>query len=490
MKNIGRYLVDKYGSWGWMGQRAHDAAAINKVLPLDFIISCDRGREASHYFKEENIFSVEKKRGIRKDWSNEDLKTELSGEFGEEIYKRWSKKKKDINLLCYRSVERLEQKAGEKNSKLNIFSAYENMKTYFDNKVRLYSNLEELSMPRIPGKISCPGKHSFSELVEELGMPFVVQFPYGSSGKFTFIVRGKEEYDYLLEKYSQDEAVIRKYIDGVSLNVNAVIVSGEKGVRILSLFPSVQIIGVPECSNFSSAFCGNDYVQSGQLDEDILQQVRRCVKITGKWMFLGGYRGIFGMDFLVEGNTVYPVEINPRFQNSTAFHNGLDVASGRAEKSLFLLHIAEFCRGKDRVMKEYLDGISEEDISASVQGAQLIIHNKDKTKIVTGELMPGIYRSEDAGIRYIKGGSVITDCENEGDILITCGVPAKNMCIAPNAPICKVQVRDGILRSGKRSDLTDRMKKIVEYVYDRLRLEDVSDSAGSEPLMSGTPAHN
>ncbi len=51
-RDLVEYLRDKYGPWGWMGQRAHDASGINELLPLDIIISCDAGREVPYFFDE------------------------------------------------------------------------------------------------------------------------------------------------------------------------------------------------------------------------------------------------------------------------------------------------------------------------------------------------------------------------------------------------------------------------------------------------------
>jgi len=474
MKNIGEYLCNRYGTWGWMGQRAHDAAAINKILPLDFIISCDYGLDVPYYFCKDNVFSVEKKIKIRKDWSNEDLKTGLSGDFGKAIYRKWSKEEKDINLLCYRSVKRLEQNGRNMKNKLNIFAVSEDMKSYFDNKVMLYKELDNLSLPRIPGDVMKVGEHKFSDLSLELGLPFVVQFPYGSSGHFTFIIREEKQYETLRSEYPETNAVVRKYVDGVSLNINAVIVTTDKGVKVCSSFPSVQIVGIKECSNFSSAFCGNDYSLSQNLDKAVLGEVKKCVDITGKWMHSKGFHGIFGMDFLIEGGTVYPVEINPRFQNSTSLHNALNILSGNSERAIFLLHIAKFLQEDDKVIKEYINNIREEDLFSPVNGAQLIVHNKNKDNIATGNLVPGVYRNNGDEIEFVRNGAVLMDCEEDEDILITCGVPPKYTKIEPNAPICKIQTRKNILSSENEEKLVKSIKETVDYVYHELRLMDPS----------------
>ncbi|MFQ5952608.1 MAG: hypothetical protein ACE5JK_04285, partial [Candidatus Omnitrophota bacterium] len=256
MKDIARYLKDKYGPWGWMGQRAHDGLGINRVLPLDFIISCDYGTDIRYYFREEDVFSVEKRHGIRKDWSNEDLNESFKGSLGREIFEYLNSFKRPVNILCYRSVKKLETDGSSLLSKPRIYAMPEKLKKHFDNKLLLHRNLSKLSLPRIKGRIERLGSVTFRELKEELSLPFVIQFPYGSSGNFTFLIREEKEYNRLRRKYSYQLVTMRKYINGYSMNANAIIISTEKGPLVHNVFPSVQITGRSDCSNFPSAFCG------------------------------------------------------------------------------------------------------------------------------------------------------------------------------------------------------------------------------------------
>ena len=472
MKKIVDYLRDKYGPWGWMGQRAHDAVGINKVLPLEFIISCDYGSEMPYYFREDDVFSVEKQCGVRKDWSNEDLNASFRGTLGREIFKRWDSYKKKVNLVCYRSIKRLEIDRFKQPRKPRIYAAPERLKKRFDNKVLLYKNLSKLGLPKIPGKTDRLSKCTFNNLRKELSLPFVIQFPYGSSGHFTFIIREEKEYIRLRKKYPDSIVVIRKYIDGFSLNVNAIIVSFEEGPRTFCTFPSVQIAGVPECSNFASAFCGNDYASAVDLDRGIIKQVEDAVTSVSAWMGAGGFRGIFGMDFMVKNGVVYPVEINPRFQNSTSLYTVLNERSQSFKEMLFLLNIAEFLQEEDKVMREYVRKFPKEELMSPVKGCQVILHNRMKTNIVMGRLEPGVYRLEDHNLNFMRRSASLASCRNQDDIMVTCGIPAPDTIVEPNAPICKVQMLKSGLDPANRSRLSKETKEIVMNVYKKLRLRE------------------
>ena len=375
--NITEYVKERYPVWGWIGQRTHDAAGINAVLPLDFIISCDHGRDIPYYFPKEDVFSVEQQGSGRKDWSNEDLKDAISGDLGKRVFEYFKNHNTDINLLCYRSLQQLEPGYNRFYPRIKMYGVKEKLKTYFDNKNMFFDMLPELSLPRPNGMKTKPGKHSFEDLKKDLKIPFVVQFPYGSSGHFTFIIQKKEEYNKVRENYSDVVVVIREYVEGYSLNINAIILSTNVGTKVLCSSPSVQITGVPECSNYMSSFCGNDYSAVREVDSFVIEKVKEYTKKIGDRMSGAGYRGIFGMDFIVNEDTVYPIEINPRFQNSTSLYTMLNARLGHKERTLFLLHIAEFLQKRDERMCRYIEDFSEDDLLSPIEGAQIILHNKN-----------------------------------------------------------------------------------------------------------------
>lgn len=103
--------------------------------------------------------------------------------------------------------------------------------------------------------------------------------------------------------------------------------------------PSVQLIGVSECTTRPFGYCGNDFGLAAELDDLTLEQLERSVMTLGRWLRRCNYLGTFGVDFLVDTRGV-PLftEINPRFQGST--HASSQLSSEAAESCLFLDHIA------------------------------------------------------------------------------------------------------------------------------------------------------
>jgi len=61
---------------------------------------------------------------------------------------------------------------------------------------------------------------------------------------------------------------------------------------------------------------------------------------VGLYMGSKGFLGIFGMDFLLNGDEVLALEINPRFQGSTMLLSLLQ--ADRGEIPLAALHVMQF----------------------------------------------------------------------------------------------------------------------------------------------------
>lgn len=473
MSSIAEYLKERYGPWGWMGQRAHDAEGMNGILSLDFMISCDHGREIDLFFRRDDVFSVERSTGVRKNWSNEDLSRGLKGPLGRAVRARWDSYGKKVSLICYRSVKCLEGASEDPAREARILAVPEKMKRFFDNKILLYENIPGLSLPSIRSLVIAPRKATFDSLRRDLGMPFVVQFPYGSGGNATYIIRSEKEYASVRELNGAGAAVIRSYINGISFNVNAVIVQGPKRAGTFCCYPSVQITGTPECGNSGAAYCGNDYYSSHRAGKNILREIERQIKITGNWMASYGYRGMFGMDFVTKNGVVYPVEINPRFQNSTSIHTSLRALAGSGEKTMFLLHIAEFLKDKDRTMKSFSLKFKEDDFMEPVKGSQIIIHNRMREGVVSGDLRPGIYRMKAGKLVYVKEAASVSECSSNKDILLTSGVPLPFTKVEPNAPLCKVQFLGPALDRADLRRFTPGVKKIISEIYRNLDIKEL-----------------
>lgn len=125
------------------------------------------------------------------------------------------------------------------------------------------------------------------------------------------------------------------FADGVPLNTNACVFR-DGSVTVHS--PSVQLIGIPSLTSRVFGYCGNDFAGAGELEPGILDLFEDMTLQAGAWLHSIGYVGSFGVDALIIGAEVYLVEINPRFQGSSAV--GADLSDELEMPNVYLDHMA------------------------------------------------------------------------------------------------------------------------------------------------------
>lgn len=136
---------------------------------------------------------------------------------------------------------------------------------------------------------------------------------------------------------TEDEAYVSvaPFIDdALPLNIGAVV--WKDGVTVHPA--SVQLIGIPGCTTRRFGYCGNDFAAAADIDATVLTKVEQATRLVGRWMQGFGYRGAFGVDFLVKDGEPLFTEVNPRFQGST--HLSCRIAVERDESCLLIEHIA------------------------------------------------------------------------------------------------------------------------------------------------------
>jgi hypothetical protein len=170
-----------------------------------------------------------------------------------------------------------------------------------------------------------------------LGSDLVLQTPYGDSGKTTFFLSSKADWD----KHSADivgqDVKIMKRITNRPVAVEAVMT---RHGTIVGPFMT-ELTGFAELTPYRGGWCGNEMfpeVLTGERRAKATQLVRRL----GNRLGAEGYRGFFEVDVLVDldSEEVYLGELNPRISGASAITNV--TAGAYADVPLFLFHLLEF----------------------------------------------------------------------------------------------------------------------------------------------------
>jgi predicted ATP-grasp superfamily ATP-dependent carboligase len=440
----------KNNKWSWWGQRAHDALGLNYLIDFDYIICCDWGEDIKELWNDK-VTSLEKLNSIRKNYSNNDINNFLKSNLKEEIIE---KLKNGSNCIMYRSINELE-KLSSKNKKIRILSAPVKLKNFFDNKILFREKIFEIGLKAIPGEIIRMNEVNYDYLKENYGNKLVLKYPSASSGSKTYLISNADTYNKIKTIYKAEPVIAEKFMKGFSVNINAVI--GERE-NIISA-PSMQIIGIKSLIEGEFGFAGNDFSAVKFISKDIRNEMQFMITNLMNWMRNSGFRGMMGIDFLVSDGDVYPVEINPRFQNSTSLLTLQEIEMNRAP--LVFFHLLEFA-GAIKNNFKYKGSVFD-----SFDGSQVILHNLEGKDIkIERSIKPGVYVYRDNDVEHVRSGFSLNDCKNRDEFTICCGVPYVGAFISPGAPLVKIHFRKRILDNDFML-LRPEIELIIKKIYNK-----------------------
>lgn len=164
---------------------------------------------------------------------------------------------------------------------------------------------------------------------------FVVQASFSCGGSGTWLVT-EENAAWTLSKLDPEPLyAISPYLENsVSPNIHIVVYESE----VVLLPASIQLV---KAGSDGFLYQGADFPLYGSLSAQVDRQLKELAMSIGNRLRMAGYRGVCGIDFLVSGNNIYLMEINPRFQSSTFLLNRALHKNGYQE-SVQSLHLSAF----------------------------------------------------------------------------------------------------------------------------------------------------
>ncbi|MDR0417438.1 MAG: ATP-grasp domain-containing protein [Propionibacteriaceae bacterium] len=221
---------------------------------------------------------------------------------------------------------------------LGVFGAQQKA---FEHKPWVESELRRAGVPSIPWAYVADEDKDRAYRLLRSG-PIVLRRSRGSGGEGTAYVEDEAGLDQAWAVGGDTFLAVAPYLaNHTPVNIGATVWND----RVTLHAPSLQIIGVAELTRRRFGYCGNDFAQAKTLDPDVWRQVESLTTRTGCWLQANGYRGSFGVDYLVSptGQVLF-TELNPRFQGSTSLSCKLSWAVD--EPDLILEHMAA-CLGLD-----------------------------------------------------------------------------------------------------------------------------------------------
>ncbi len=323
------------------------------------------------------------------------------------LAKAGSKGGKTLFVMFDEETEKLVEEAGLQNA---LPSAA--LRSRLDSKIettRIGNEAGVASAPNVMGRAD--SYEGLTELAEGggLGSDLVVQTPYGDSGRTTFFVKSREDWDKYSAKIIDEDLKVMKRLNHLPGTIEGC--ATRHGTLVGPVM--TDITGFEEITPYKGGWCGNDMAPT-ILPEGVPDKVREMAQRFGDRLYKEGYKGVFCVDFLLDTDTneVYLGELNPRISGASPPTNLITTTYGGCP--LFLFHILE-----------YMDEVDYTIDVADVQSrwseydnwTQLILkQTEDKVELITEAPSSGIWKMKTSGeVEYLRPGLQITGIGDESE---------------------------------------------------------------------------
>lgn len=379
------------------------------------------------------------------------------------------KSKPGVSLLLYKPSHAIEEMAVNYGWKI-IGNRYE-VKELYENKKNFREVLKACGVEPISGevvKFDDLDIDLYHQLKVKYGEHLVFQIAEmtAGGGTGTAFINDDNEFDAFKEKFTIkrekltaiEHVNVTRFITGIPSSIAGCItrygvLSGRIQTQIQDI-PDVRVL-----TEGSGLFCGHDW-SFRQYPDKLQKQAKDIAKKFGEYIYKQGYRGIFGLDLLVDEKEekVYPVECNPRFTDAFPVLSMMYQSKGLLPMDVF--HVLEHLN----VDYQYdIEGLSQK-YDQPLEGAQIILETKtDKWTKAAGEVKAGIYRFEGKQIQFVRDGYSYVHLQSENEFLVTEGVPFVGTVYKPGARVLRLVFKKAILKEAK--ELTDEAKEIIRQIY-------------------------
>ena len=203
----------------------------------------------------------------------------------------------------------------------NLILPADSLRRHLDSKIVTTKLGEEAGAPSVPNvlsRVDTYRKLTMRAKKAGLGTDLVVQTPYGDSGKTTFFISSKAEWDRDSENMIGQDLKIMKRINNHAVAVEAV---NTRHGTVVGPFMT-DLTGYPELTPYRGGWCGNDLFPEA-LSETHRGTAIRHVQRLGDRLRKEGYKGFFEVDVLVDldSEEVYLGELNPRISGASSITN-------------------------------------------------------------------------------------------------------------------------------------------------------------------------
>lgn len=373
---------------------------------------------------------------------------------------QWLERRGDgLSLLVFKPNAQVEQAADAHGWR--ILGARAAVARPIENKLQFARLLEERGLPRPQWREIHPAVDTYADVAAALGPRLVIQAAHGFSGNRSFIVDDEATFAQVTAQLRNRRARASRRVEGSPMTMNACVLDTER-VRTGPLFH--QVTGAPGCTPYPLGACGNDWTSCPPPPE-VVVRAAAVARAVGQMLAERGFRGIFGLDFVVTASgEIVTIECNPRIVSSVPMATALEQEAGALP--LLASHL-QATRG--------LEADDAPDIREGIRGAQLVLHTLTATPTrVRAALDAGRYRLDEGRLAFVAPALKPTECADDDEFVVL--PPAPGHVLQAASECARVQMRGGLLEfpdgvGGGLGVLTPRAQAIARAVQTALELE-------------------
>lgn len=352
------------------------------------------------------------------------------------------------NILFFKPQKKIEIIAKREN--FNLLGNSTEIGRSFEDKIEFFKLCQKEGLPVPGGEITTISASNFGALVKKYGEVLVVQFGRGWAGNSTFFVSTEKDWLNLKKRFGQIPVKTGSFINGRTILNNAVIFANDT----LISEPALQI----KANKFlisTQAGTGGRQWPAG-LDSGQKEKIKQITLKVADLMRNQGYRGFFGLDFLVEKETgeIFLSENNARLTASVPFFTKLELRA----KAFPLLgyHLLSFLIWGKTGQIDFEPAL--------ISGGEIVARNTLETRAkVGGCLATGIYSKE----FDFKRESPFLDSEESGDFWLE--TVARGRVVNPEIEIAKINTNSPVCDSS--GNLKKDYLEIAGKIKEKLKLE-------------------
>ena len=461
------------------GVYAFDRLGLENIIDNYRIIALRYGLDTELIEKDIEVLSIEKGMGTRHIQEPRNATTIIKHPKTKEYLDKYAPANNPA-ILVLKTSTKMEKICLENNWKL-LANPTTFGKETLENKIKFRRILKEINIDVPPGKIASVDKLHYGHLINKYGLPFVIQHPTKGGGKGTFFIKNQEDFNMALDKLKGkwieedeetkfeaiSEAIVAKFIQGSSPSITGCVTKH----GILSTNLQHQVLDIPQLfspTRGSGLFCGHDWTGS-RFNQEINQQAYEITEKIGQYFKEMGYKGIFGLDFVLdeEIKKLYLIECNPRLLGSFPTLNMVQAINN--EPSILGFHVLEFLDINYQIDLNEINRLMRQDKI----GAQMMPHNlTEHWAINHKEIKAGAYKLENDKLKYLRPGYDLKHLENEEEFILTDGIQYKKSPFSPNRRLGRIITLNKVLDDSYK-ELTPWAKQVTKATQEAFDLKPV-----------------